>query len=123
MIFYIYLGYPLLIALIGLIRKKASKKGPFEPSVTILLAAYNEQDVIEATLKNKLDLDYPKEKLEIIVISDGSWDRTDEIIRRYEGEKVYRKWEVGMRKLQVQPVVGLKEWDYAAASMRKWENL
>ena len=88
MIFYVYLGYPALIALIGLIRNKKIHKGPFEPTVTILIAAYNEQDVIESTLKNKLDLDYPKEKLEIIVISDGSTDKTEEIVRRYEGENV-----------------------------------
>ena len=78
----------MLITLIGLIRNKRVKKGPYEPSVTILIAAYNEEDVIESTLKNKLDLDYPKDKLEIIVISDGSTDGTDEIVRRSEGEKV-----------------------------------
>jgi cellulose synthase/poly-beta-1,6-N-acetylglucosamine synthase-like glycosyltransferase len=88
MIFYVYLGYPALIALIGLIRNRKVKKGLFEPSVTILISAYNEQDVIESTLKNKLNLDYPKERLEIMIISDGSLDRTDEIVRSYEGERV-----------------------------------
>jgi len=88
LLFYVYLGYPMLLALIGLIRSKKVKKGPFEPAVTILISAYNEQDVIETTLRNKLDLDYQKEKLEIIVISDGSTDRTDEIVRSYEGDRV-----------------------------------
>jgi cellulose synthase/poly-beta-1,6-N-acetylglucosamine synthase-like glycosyltransferase len=79
---------PLLIALIGLIWKKKVNKGPYEPFVSILIAAYNEQDSIEGTLKNKLDLDYPKDKLDIIVISDGSTDKTDEIVRKYESDQV-----------------------------------
>ncbi len=88
MIIYVYLGYPALVFLFGIIRNKGVKKGAFEPYVTILIAAYNEENSIEATLRNKIDLDYPKDKLEIIVISDGSTDRTDEIVRRYEGERV-----------------------------------
>jgi cellulose synthase/poly-beta-1,6-N-acetylglucosamine synthase-like glycosyltransferase len=88
MIFYVYLGYPMLIAVIGVVLNKKVNKGPFEPTVTILISAYNEQDVIESTLKNKLDLDYPEDKLEIIVISDGSADKTEENVRRYESEKV-----------------------------------
>jgi cellulose synthase/poly-beta-1,6-N-acetylglucosamine synthase-like glycosyltransferase len=88
MVFYVYLGYPLLIFLIALIRNKKVRKAPIQPSVTILIAAYNEERDIEKTIKNKLELDYPKEKLEIIVISDGSTDNTDEIVKKYEGEQV-----------------------------------
>ncbi len=88
MIIYVYLGYPALVFLFGIFRNKGVKEGAFEPHVTILIAAYNEEECIDNTLRNKLDLDYPKEKLEIIVISDGSTDRTDEIVRRYEGERV-----------------------------------
>lgn len=88
MIFYVYLGYPMLITLIGLIRNKKVKKAPIQPLVTILIAAYNEERDIEKTIKNKLELDYPKEKLEIIVISDESTDDTDALVRRYEGEMV-----------------------------------
>jgi len=88
MIIYVYLGYPALVFLFGIIRNKGVKKGAFEPHITILIAAYNEEDNIDSTLKNKLNLDYPKEKLEVIVISDGSTDRTDEIVRRHKGERV-----------------------------------
>mgnify|MGYP005848900363 CR=1 FL=1 len=88
LIFYVYLGYSMLIAMIGVVRNKKVKKGPYEPSTAIFIAAYNEQDVIEATLRNKLELDYPKDKLEIIVISDGSTDKTEEIVKGYEGEQV-----------------------------------
>ncbi|MFW6148171.1 MAG: glycosyltransferase family 2 protein [Thermodesulfobacteriota bacterium] len=88
MLFYVYLGYPALIALLSLIKNRRVEKNPFEPIVSILISAYNEQDAIETTLKNKLDLDYPNEKLEVIVISDGSTDRTDEIVKKYEGKTV-----------------------------------
>lgn len=88
MIFYIYLGYPVLVVLIGFIRDKRIKKGDYQPHVTILIAAYNEEDSIGATIKNKLELDYPKDKLEIIVISDSSSDRTDEIVKQYESQGV-----------------------------------
>ena len=88
MIFYIYAGYPLLIALIALLKNKRVEKKDYEPNVTILIAAYNEADNIESTLKNKLSLDYPKEKLEIIVISDSSNDKTDDIVNQYEEKRV-----------------------------------
>ena len=70
MIFYIYIGYPVLVFLIGMIKNQNVKKSPFEPHITILIAAYNEEGNIEATLRNKLELDYPKEKLEVIVLAE-----------------------------------------------------
>ena len=88
MILYVYLGYPLLIAVIGSVRNRSIKKGAFEPEVTILISAYNEEENIEKTLKNKLLLDYPKGKLEVIVISDGSTDNTDMIVKSFKAEKV-----------------------------------
>ncbi len=88
MIFYIYLGYPFLIFLISFFRNKKIKKGTFEPSVTILIAAYNEEACIGATIKNKLHLDYPKDKLEILVISDSSSDSTDNIVNNFKSQKV-----------------------------------
>ena len=93
MIFYIYLGYPLLVFLFGVIKNKKVEKGSCEPYITILIAAYNEENTIEATIKNKLSLNYPKNKLEIIVISDSSTDRTDEIVKQYtsQGVKLIRQ--------------------------------
>jgi len=88
MIFYIYLGYPVLAFFVAKIRNKKINKGPYEPNVTILIAAYNEEDSIESTLKNKLSLDYPKEKLDIIVISDSSTDKTEDIVNQYEEKRV-----------------------------------
>ena len=52
--------------------------------VSIVTISHNEEKNIESTLKNKLDLDYPKDKLEIIAISDNSSDKTDEIVRYHD---------------------------------------
>lgn len=88
MIFYIYLGYPALVFLLSVVVNRGVKKDGYEPAVTILISAFNEESVIENTLKNKLDLNYPEEKLGIIVISDGSTDGTDEIVNRYRDKRV-----------------------------------
>jgi cellulose synthase/poly-beta-1,6-N-acetylglucosamine synthase-like glycosyltransferase len=82
-VLYVYAGYPIFIYCLSLIRRKAVQYGYCEPSVTILIAAYNEERWIEETVRNKLALDYPSNKREIIVISDSSTDATDEIVERF----------------------------------------
>lgn len=82
-IVYVYIGYPITLFLFSKFLKREVKKGSFEPTVTILIAAYNEEVSIRKTLENKLELDYPKDKLEIIVVSDGSTDRTDHIVGEF----------------------------------------
>ena len=83
-IFYSYAGYVLMIYLISLFYSKPVKKGNIEPSVSLIIAAYNEEKDIEKKLINSFQLDYPRNKLEIIVASDASSDRTDEIVKKYE---------------------------------------
>ncbi|HPR73410.1 MAG TPA: glycosyltransferase family 2 protein [Bacteroidales bacterium] len=85
---YIYFGYPVLILVLSLIAGRTVEKASYEPMVTILISAYNEEKHIGATIENKLSLNYPRRKLEIIVISDGSEDRTDEIVRSFEDQGV-----------------------------------
>lgn len=80
---YPYVVYPLLIGLLGLVRPRPVRKTPCLPSVTILIPAYNEADCIEATVRNKLELDYPADRLQIIVVSDGSDDGTDDIVKGF----------------------------------------
>jgi len=80
---YTYVGYPLIILVVSKLFRKPVDKKPIFPKVSILLAAYNEEKVIERRLRNFLSLDYPKDKLEIIVVSDGSTDRTAEIISKW----------------------------------------
>ncbi|EFW90156.1 glycosyl transferase family protein [Haladaptatus paucihalophilus DX253] len=58
------------------------------PSTTLVIAAYNEEDVIEEKIENSLELDYPDDKFDIVVFSDASSDRTDELVKGYADEGV-----------------------------------
>jgi cellulose synthase/poly-beta-1,6-N-acetylglucosamine synthase-like glycosyltransferase len=73
-------GYPVTAALLARVRGRPVRKGPIEPSVTLVVAAHDEEPVIGRRLENLLDLDYPRKKLEIVVASDASTDRTDELV-------------------------------------------
>lgn len=83
LIIYVYIGYPVLIFALGTIRNRAVLKGTYEPMVTVLIAAYNESADIAETIRNKLSLDYPSEKLEVLVVSDASEDGTDDIVLNF----------------------------------------
>jgi cellulose synthase/poly-beta-1,6-N-acetylglucosamine synthase-like glycosyltransferase len=85
LVFYIYFGYPLIAKLLALVMAKKVNKRTENlsdelPVISILIAAYNEADCIIDTLKNKTSLDYPQDKLEILVVSDESEDGTDELV-------------------------------------------
>ncbi len=77
---YIYAGYPLLTRMLSSRGQPVRKDRSFQPSVSILIPAFNESKEIRDTLLNKLALNYPKDKLEIIVVSDESDDGTDDIV-------------------------------------------
>ena len=85
---YTYAGYPALIYLLSRVRPRGLQRAPLEPRVSIVLAAHNEEAHIGRKLENLLGLDYPREKLQIIVVSDGSTDRTDEIVARCGAKNV-----------------------------------
>jgi cellulose synthase/poly-beta-1,6-N-acetylglucosamine synthase-like glycosyltransferase len=83
LVFYVYFGYfALVIVLAQIIRRKVYQR-EIQPSVALMIAAYNEEQGIAKKIDNSLQLLYPKEKLRIIVVSDGSSDRTDEIVKSY----------------------------------------
>jgi cellulose synthase/poly-beta-1,6-N-acetylglucosamine synthase-like glycosyltransferase len=84
-LFYTYVGYALLVALLSRARPRPVKRAAekFEPTVSIIITAYNEARCLAAKLENTLALDYPPEKLEIIVASDCSSDGTDDIARAF----------------------------------------
>ena len=94
-IVYTYAGYPLLLMLISRLRGKPVQQREFTPSATVIIAAYNEERDLAAKLENTLALDYPKSKLEILVTSDCSTDRTDEIVRSFapRGVRLHRQAE------------------------------
>lgn len=86
---YAYIGYPLALATVVRIGQwrgeerhgPATDTGTDWPSVTILVPAYNEADQIRSKLENVLELDYPHDRLHVLVVSDASTDGTDEIVR------------------------------------------
>ena len=96
-LFYTYLAYHVILKIAVLLKEGFGKKQDAAqrdeseaetPFVSVIIAAYNEERTIEARIRNLLSLDYPKEKLEIIVASDGSTDRTVELARQFENERV-----------------------------------
>jgi len=87
-ILYAYLGHFALAYLVGFFRPKPISKADIEPSVSFIIAAYNEEVVIREKIQNTLQLDYPKEKLEIVVVTDGSSDRTPDVVKEYETKGV-----------------------------------
>src|SRR5262249_30026822 len=83
-IVYVYAGYPALLCLIALFhRRRETSDTSYTPFISVLIAACNEEAGIEAKLKQTVQLDYPSDKFEILVLSDGSQDKTDEIVRRF----------------------------------------
>ena len=84
--FYVYAGYPVLLAILRRVARRPVAKRPFEPSVSLLVAAYNEADVIEAKIRNALALDYPADRLEIAIACDGPNDGTTAIAQRVAAE-------------------------------------
>ena len=90
---YTYAAYPLLVTLVSVLRPRRLKRGPYQPAVSVIITAYNEERDIAGKLENTLALDYPKELLEIIVASDCSSDRTDEIVSGFasRGVQLYRQ--------------------------------
>ena len=87
-LFYVYVGYPALLALIGAFVHREKPEPDYEPTLSVLIAAYNEQANIGRKIEQTLALDYPADKIEILVLSDGSSDRTDEIVRNYPDPRV-----------------------------------
>lgn len=78
---YIYIGYPVTTFLLARILQRHVRKADIEPRVAVLISAFNEESEIERTVINKLRQNYPTDRLDVIVISDGSTDRTNEIVQ------------------------------------------
>ncbi|MCJ7632297.1 glycosyltransferase family 2 protein [Candidatus Bathyarchaeota archaeon] len=92
-IVYTYLGYPLFLGFLSFFRNRRDGeiKGDdpkFLPKVSLIVSAYNEGSVIEKKIHNSLALNYPRELLEIVVVSDGSNDETNGIVSRYSHQGI-----------------------------------
>ncbi|NIG56316.1 glycosyltransferase family 2 protein [Chitinophaga sp. Cy-1792] len=88
-IFYSYLGYGILLYLVLRVKrlfiKPLATDSTYEPRVTFMVAAYNESAFIHLKIANTLELDYPRDKMKIVFVTDGSTDNTNAIISKYEG--------------------------------------
>lgn len=80
-ILYTYVGYPIAVWLLGRYRNTEIRKADVTPRVSVVIACHNEQSNIAARIKNLSDCDYPRNLVEIVIVSDGSTDRTAEIAR------------------------------------------
>jgi len=85
---YSYVIYPLFLGFLSFFFRKELNTSKETPPVTMIISAFNEEDVIEKKIKNALELDYPKGRFEIIVVSDHSTDKTDEIVENYSRDGV-----------------------------------
>lgn len=85
-IFYSYLFYPLVLwvlALFTLKKNKDEESNEDWPTVALLVAAYNEEDYVDAKVQNSLELDYPADKIQFIWVTDGSTDATNQLLEKY----------------------------------------
>jgi cellulose synthase/poly-beta-1,6-N-acetylglucosamine synthase-like glycosyltransferase len=87
---YAYLGYPLLLLALGRLIRRPVQKAPVQPAISLLIPAHNEARVIERKILNSLLLDYPIDRLEIVIVSDGSTDETERVARRFEAGRRVR---------------------------------
>lgn len=112
LVVYAYVGYPLALIVLSWWRTRPVDKGLIRPSVTFIITAYNEEKRIADKLENTFALDYPPSLIEVLVASDCSTDRTDEIVRSYADKGVklvrasVRKGKESGQKLAVDVATG-----------------
>ena len=94
-VFYTYLGYGIVLYLLVLVKRLFTKAKPQAdipdeclPAVTLMVCAYNEEDIIKEKMDNTRQLDYPKDRLRLMWVTDGSTDSTNELLAEYEDVKV-----------------------------------
>lgn len=99
-IIYAYFGYPVVLAIWGTFVSAlpAKEEDGFYPDISIIIPAYNEEAVIEKKIENTLALKYPKEKVELIVVSDGSSDNTNSIVSELAKKHGFHFIEVSERQ-------------------------
>jgi cellulose synthase/poly-beta-1,6-N-acetylglucosamine synthase-like glycosyltransferase len=90
---YAYLGYPFLLFFITRIKRKNEEKmfTGYEPEVCLFVTAYNEKDFLRQKVENSFQLDYPREKVQYVWVTDGSDDGTPDLLRKYDQLEVYHE--------------------------------
>ncbi len=87
-IFYAYIGYPFVLYIWSLLCAKEVRKSYIYPKISIVIAALNEEKYIGRRIEDLLNQDYPEERMEIITVSDGSADKTEEIVESFQNRNV-----------------------------------
>jgi len=88
-ILYTYIGYPVVLYILNILFKKERvKNSAYEPNVSVVIAVYNEEKYIERRIRSLLSQGYPKDKFEIIIVSDGSTDTTIEKVKSFSDKTV-----------------------------------
>lgn len=85
---YIYFGYPALLWVISRFRSRPVREADVTPKATFVIAAFNEEGVIGQKIENTLSLDYPADKLEVLIVSNGCTDRTNDVVRSFHDPRV-----------------------------------
>lgn len=103
MIFWAMIGYPFSLVIIGKLHKSRQLKKDYshQPTVTVMIVTHNEDKTIAEKLNNIFEIDYPQDKIEILIASDHNTDRTNEVVREYIGtypERKIRLYETKERK-------------------------
>ena len=88
LLLYSYVIYPAVLFVLSRVYRKPWRQKDFEPHVTVVISAYNEEGVIVEKVLHTLDLDYPQNKLKVVVASDGSTDATDELVSSISDRRV-----------------------------------
>lgn len=114
-VFFAYFGYPFSLFIFSLIQSKTVVKADYLPAVTFLITACNEEKRIRQKLDNTLKLEYPQTILQILVASDGSTDRTNQIVNEY--------FDKGIELLQVQSRKGKENAQKEAVKAARGEIL
>lgn len=96
-VFYSYIGYGIVLYILVNIKRLFIKPDVlpdnFWPAITLMVAAYNEENYIKKKIDNSLNLDYPKDKIQFLFVTDGSDDNTPEIVKEYPQIKLMHKPE------------------------------
>lgn len=85
---YTFVGFPLLVAILGILRDQITQSGMYTPNISMLIAAHNEASIIQQKLENTFSLNYPKNCFELVVASDGSTDKTEKLVSDYNGGNI-----------------------------------
>lgn len=94
-VFYTYVGYGVVIYILSKLKRRTrtliDQTDNHLPEITVLIAAYNEENYIEEKIVNTLQLDYPKNKLSVFVVTDGSTDSTPELVKKFHAVKLFHE--------------------------------